>query len=96
MSEREPIFFGVTRSFLLGVAPALMTLTDVIVSGLSDEENATFFANLIAATVGQFFGWSAEEVQGFMLAAAPIFTLIVAQQRAHAARPYTLDITKLS
>jgi len=90
----NPIFIGSTRSFWFGIVPAAMTAIDYISNSLSNEQTVLVFANVISSTVGTFWGWSPEQVHGVMLALSPLFTLIVAQQRAKALRPYTLDISK--
>jgi hypothetical protein len=103
--DREPIFFAWTRSFWLGWAPALLTLVDVLVQLLSDPNAETPVAAAVAALLGlgvalwnalpllPDIGWqptAAHVLQG-MKAFAPVYAIIVAQQRGGAARPYTAD-----
>lgn len=87
MKPASPIFIGVTRSFLIGILPAGLVALDVIVALASDPETAPPIAGLIAAMTG----YEVAQVEGFMRATAPFLALIVAQQRAGSARPYTLD-----
>lgn len=83
--EKEPIFFGVTRSFWVGIVPMLAALVDVVVSLAADPAAGPPISGLIAAA----FGWDAAAVEAAMLKLVPLFGLIALQQRAHAARPYT-------
>ena len=85
--DREPIFILWARSFWLGVLPALGILLDVIVSLAADPAQGPPIAGLIAA----IFGADPAAVEATMLKLAPLFALIVAQQRSGAARPYTLN-----
>lgn len=82
-----PIFIGWTRSFWLGIFPALLIGLDVAV-----QLAAVVFADPelvppVAWLAGWMLGLDPIEVQGWMLRMSPLF----AQQRAGAARPYTLD-----
>ena len=96
--NREPIFFAWTRSFWLGIFPALLTAADVTFNLFSSSETSIPVAGVLAAFIGVFssiFGleWSitAEAVHQFMTNLAPIYAMIVGYQRMHAARPYTID-----
>jgi hypothetical protein len=99
--NREPIFFAWTKSFWLGLFPALLTLMDLGFNMFSNAETAMPAAAVIAAFIGVFSGllswlWTipavtAEQVHQFMTNLAPIYAMIVGYQRMHAARPYTLD-----
>lgn len=99
MDQRDPIFFAVTKSFLLGVLPALLTIMDALFTAFASADTAAPAAALIAAVLNVasalpwlgFLHTSAEAVHNAMTALAPVYALIVAQQRAHAARPYTID-----
>jgi len=99
MDQRDPIFFAVTRSFLFGILPALLTLADILFTASASAETAAPVAALIAAMLNTlssipflgFLDTTAEAVHNTMTALAPVYALIVGQQRAHAARPYTID-----
>ncbi|WP_411839389.1 hypothetical protein [Paracoccus sp. ME4] len=88
-----PIFIGRTRSFWLGIVPAILTLIDVIAGSVSDG-TAEPIATGLAAILGPLTGATAEGIHGFMLAVAPICALIVAHQRGGLARPYTTSPAK--
>jgi len=88
-----PIFIGKTRSFWLGILPALLTLIDVIVRAFTEGSNEPV-AWALSAMLGALFGWTPEQIHNFMVAIAPVCALIVAQQRAGLARPYTLKPAK--
>lgn len=83
----SPIFILVTRSFLLGVLPALATLLDVVVALTSNSEVSGPVAALLAFVLGA----DPSTVHQWMLSLSPIFALIVAHQRRGKARPYTVD-----
>lgn len=96
--SRIPIFFAVTKSFLLGLLPALLTLADVIFNLFSSTDTATPIAAVIAAFMNVLSGLPAldflavtrEQVHSTMTGLAPIYAMIVGYNRAHAARPYTI------
>lgn len=86
----EPIFIGWTRSFWAGILPILLIAVDVatqLVGMLGDATLGPPIAGLIAA----LFGYDAAEVEAVMLKLAPVFAIVIAQQRAGASRPYSLD-----
>lgn len=97
--DRTPIFFAWTRSFWLGIFPALLTGMDLLLIMSSDAATAgpvaqvlSILLSILASAPG--FAWLAatpEQVGAFMQALAPIYAIIVGHQRAGAARPYTLD-----
>jgi len=96
--NREPIFFAWTKSFWLGLFPALLTIVDVGFTMFSNTETSMPIATVVAAFIGVFsnlfsMGWAitAEMVHGFMTNLAPLYAMIVGYQRMHAARPYTID-----
>lgn len=88
-----PILITKTRSFWFGIVPAGLTLVDVIARAASDG-TAEPIAGAIAAFLGPLFGITAESIHSFMLAVAPLCALIIAQQRAGLARPYTTSPSK--
>jgi hypothetical protein len=98
-TQRDPIFFAWTKSFWLGIFPALLTVVDTVFSLFSSAETAAPVAAVIAAFLNTAafipglaeLNTSAEDVHAFMTALAPIYAMIVGYQRMHAARPYTLD-----
>ncbi len=89
-----PIFIAKTRSFWLGIVPASLTLIDVAFQALSAEggEPVANALALILNAVGADVTGS--QIVGVMRALAPLYALIVAQQRAGLARPYTVDPAK--
>lgn len=97
--ERTPIFFAWTRSFWLGIFPALLTGIDLLLVLTADSATAGPVAAVLSALLAvpaalPGLGWLAatpDQVGAFMQAMAPIYALIVGQQRSGAARPYTLD-----
>lgn len=101
--NREPIFFAWTRSFWLGWFPAILTVFDMLVHAFADPATATPVAWAVTAVLSAvvtcwnalpFPDWPMPTVPGTLRAMqmiAPLYALIVAQQRSHAARPYTID-----
>lgn len=96
--EREPIFILWARSFWLGILPLLAVLLDLGAVLVFDPVAGPPAALALATVVnlaGSIFG--AEQlldpaaVESVMVKLAPLFGLIVAQQRAGAARPYSLN-----
>lgn len=85
--EREPIFIGWTRSFWAGILPILLIVVDISVQALADAAVGPPVAGLIA----RGFDIDPDLVEQTMLRLTPLFALIIAQQRAGAARPYTID-----
>jgi hypothetical protein len=85
-----PIFFAATRSFWLGIVPILMILLDVAVTLAADATSGPPVAGVIARALG----FDAAAVEAAMLKLAPLFALVIAQQRAGKARPYTLRATR--
>jgi len=85
-----PIFIARTRSFWLGIVPAALTLFDVLMQSLTADGSEPIAASLAAFL--SLFGltWTGEEISGFMRGLAPLYALIVAQQRAGLARPYVM------
>lgn len=99
MDRAAPIFFAWTRSFWLGIFPALLTALDLLVVLNADASTAGPVAagmsaalTLLSAAPGM--GWLAttpEQITAFMQALAPIYAIVVGYQRRGAARPYTID-----
>lgn len=96
--NREPIFFAWTKSFWLGLFPALLTIVDVVFNLFNSADTSMPFATVLAAFIGVFsnlfsLGWDVTTVMihQFMTGLAPIYAMIVGYQRMHAARPYTID-----
>ncbi|AYF01252.1 hypothetical protein PY32053_01625 [Paracoccus yeei] len=88
-----PIFILKTRSFWLGIFPILLTLGDMLFSGLSDADGGP-----LVGLIAMLTGYAVPEVQAFLLKLTPIWGLIIAQQRGGFGggipRPYTLDPAK--
>lgn len=87
----DPIFFAVTRSFWLGVMPAILTVLDVVVIFATSALGDPALHGPVATMLSWFMPVDPAKVQSVMQTLAPIYALIVAQQRAGAARPYTID-----
>lgn len=85
----SPIFFGITRSFWFGVVPALLVLADIAVA-LAQDGTVGPVADLIATITG----CSADTATAILRGVGALAALIVAQQRAGSARPYTVRATK--
>ena len=83
----QPIFILWTRSFWLGVFPALLVALDVAAQAVSDPTVGPPVAGVIA----RVFGFDPDQVEGTMRGLAPLFALIVAYQRSGMARPYTAN-----
>ena len=71
--------------------PALLIALDVAVTLV----NGVAADAALAPPVAQFLGWMLGAdpvvVEGWMLRLAPVLALVIAQQRAGRARPYTID-----
>lgn len=93
VKQIAPILITKTRSFWLGIVPALLTLLDVIAGAVSDGSSEPI-AGAVAAIIEPFTGITADQVHAFMLAIAPICALIIAHQRSGLSRPYTADPAK--
>ncbi|MCA0846129.1 hypothetical protein [Salipiger thiooxidans] len=81
-----PIFIGWTRSFWLGIVPALMVLADLIVALFTDATIGP-----IAGVISVMLGLPPEKVEQVLRGVAGVAALIVAHQRRGAARPYTAN-----
>lgn len=88
-----PIFIAKTRSFWFGIVPAVLTMIDVILRAFT-EGGQEPVAAAISTVLGQIFGWTPDQIHNAMVALAPLYALIIAQQRAGLARPYTMDLSK--
>ncbi len=87
-----PIFIAKTRSFWLGIVPASLTLIDVAFQALTAEGSEPV-ANALALILSAFGAdLTGEQIAGVMRALAPLYALIVAQQRSGLARPYTASL----
>lgn len=86
-----PIFIGWTRSFWLGILPALLVALDVAVALINGITADASLAPPVAQFVGWMIGADPVVIEGWMLRLAPVLALIIAHQRSGAARPYTLD-----
>lgn len=90
--DKEPIFFAWTRSFWLGIFPAILTALDIAFQIFGDPATSA----PVAAALGWVMGLVGLEVQPdaiarVMQAMAPLYAMIVGYERMHAARPYTID-----
>lgn len=88
--RREPIFFAWTRSFWLGLLPILAIFADVVAQVLGMLGDATL-GPPVAGLIASLLGYDAAEVEAVMLKLTPVFAIVIAQQRAGASRPYTID-----
>lgn len=91
----RPIFFAVTTSFLAGILPLVLILIDIVVSLAADPVGGPPVAATLATLAGLVLPEALQpdpaKVEATMRALSPLFGLIIAHQRAGAARPYTLD-----
>lgn len=87
----EPIFFAYTRSFWAGIVPLLLTLIDIAVRMTADPATALPAATVISWAVSAVTPVSTAQVAHIMQTLAPLFGLLIAQQRAGYARPYSLN-----
>ena len=90
----KPIAFWKTRSFWFGWFPAAVTLFDVAMQQLDTPTGA-----IVAESIAYFLSLMGFDVDGahvatFMRMIAPIYALIVAQQRSGITRPYTASAAK--
>lgn len=86
--NNTPIFIGVTRSFLLGIVPALLVLLDVIV-----QLTAPGTLGPISQMISAVTDLAPQQVESVMGAIGTVAALVVAHQRRGAARPYTLKVS---
>lgn len=84
--DRSPVFIGRTRSFWLGILPALLLMVEGLSSLVTDPEMALPLARLVSALSGM----AVPEAEQILLRFSPLLALVVASQRAGAVRPYTL------
>lgn len=89
-----PIAFWKTRSFWLGWFPAALTLLDSALQ-LIDTPAAVPVANALAMILSAFGAdMTGDDIAVFMKTIAPVYALIVAQQRGGLTRPYTASPSK--
>lgn len=89
----NPISFYITRSFWLGILPALMVALDAFVQLFLDPQMGPPVASMVAWLLSIFFEVDPVQVEAVLLKMAPVFALIVAHQRRGSARPYTAKWT---
>lgn len=93
-----PIFIAKTRSFWLGIVPTALTTLDLAFAQLAGEGSEPLANALAGAADLLGFGWTGEEIAGFMRTLYPLYLLIFAQQRGTFSgalpRPYTIDPAK--
>ncbi|RRH70040.1 hypothetical protein [Falsigemmobacter faecalis] len=87
----RPIFIGRTRSFWLGILPALLIVLDVVTWLAAAVFSDPQLVPPVATLAGWMLGLDVVVIEEWMLRMSPLFALIIAQQRAGSARPYTLD-----
>lgn len=93
VKEHLPVWILNTKSFWFGIAPAALTMVDIMFAAAGGDAASTPVASSLAVILGWAFGWTAEEIFGVMRIVAPIYTLIVAQQRSGITRPYAATPT---
>lgn len=87
VKELAPIFFLRTKSFWLGIFPALLVLADLIVS-LGDPSNAPVAAVIAWAVHTVYPAVTVPEVASALQKAALVLPLVVAWFRKGITRPY--------
>lgn len=87
---KQPIFFAWTRSFWLGIFPALMVAFDVTAAVIMDPETIPPIAGFIA----WIFDANPYQVENWLVRIAPLFALIIAHQRRGENRPYTARLSR--
>lgn len=85
-----PIALWQTKSFWLGILPALLTLLDMLFRAATGDAEALPVASAVYYVLGQFVDWTPEAIHHVMRSIAPIYAFIVAQQRSGITRPYSL------
>ena len=86
MMKASPIFFAWTRSFWLGVFPAILALLDLLIAA-SQSDTVGPVAELISLATG----WDTQTCETILRAAGSLGAIIVAHQRRGENRPYTTD-----
>jgi len=81
-----PIFIGWTRSFWLGIVPAIMVLADLLMAIGSDGA-----VGPISGVISVTLDVPPEKIEEALRGLAGLSALIVAHQRRGAARPYTAN-----
>lgn len=84
--DRSPVFIGSTRSFWLGILPAVLLVLEGLSSLIAEPEMAQPLARVLAALSGM----AVPEAERILLRLSPLLALVVASQRAGSVRPYTL------
>lgn len=85
-----PVFIAKTRSFWLGIVPAVLTLIDVAFQVFT-EAGQEPVAAAISAILHPLTGWTPDQISATMRTMAPLYALIVAHQRRGLSRPYTAN-----
>lgn len=84
-----PVFILKTRSFWLGIFPALLTIFEALMAESTSSGTAGPIAESLAFLFsGIGLSWTAAAIHGFMVKFGAVYTLIVAQQRSGITRPY--------
>lgn len=81
-----PIFIAWTRSFWLGILPALLVLLDLLI-----QISAPGTLGPVAGLIAHLTSWSPDAIEEVMRGVASVAALIVAHQRRGSNRPYTSD-----
>ncbi|WP_283178641.1 hypothetical protein [Gemmobacter sp. 24YEA27] len=87
----RPIFILWTRSFWLGIFPSLLIVLDLAVNIVAAVASDPALVPPVATLIGWLFGGDPVVIEGWMLRIAPLLALVIAQQRAGSARPYTAN-----
>lgn len=89
-----PVWFLRTRSFWLGIFPAIVTMIDLMLEIFASEAAGPVGAAI--ATLLQVFGFevTGDDVSTFMRGLAPVYALIIAHQRRGLNRPYVATAAK--
>lgn len=91
MEEKEPVFFGYTKSFWGGIFPTILTVIDILLPFLTADtvgpisEFIVWIISFTGIMLSPFF------VGTVLLMMLPVYTIWVTYQRSGASRPYSLD-----
>lgn len=87
----RPIFIAYTRSFWFGIVPTVLTALDILFTLYADPGAQGPVSMVLYMLLGTFFDVQQAQIEATMKLLAPLYALIIAQQRSGSSRPYCLD-----